>query len=137
MLELRLETKIVSVNNLVQVLERLGDDLYRGEEDQGFDEGEGLVVEQAGAGECGDPCHDVLAVGLEVGVACGLECGVECLADVLVAFGNQLEDEVDQGASEGGVFGDEFEQLLAFDDDFRVVVGFVDQLQHFVFLNEH
>ncbi len=127
----------MSMNDLVQVLERLGDDLDGGEEDQGLDEGECLVVEEAGAGECRDACHDVLAVGLEVGVAGGLECGVEGFADVLVAFGDQLENEVDQGAGEGGVFGDEFEELLALDDDFWVVVGFVDQLEHFVRVDEH
>ncbi len=78
----------MSMNNLVQVLERPGDDLDRGEEDQGLDEGECLVVEEAGAGECRDACHDVLAIKFKVGVAGGLECGVEGFADVLVAFGD-------------------------------------------------
>ncbi len=67
----------------------------------------------------------------------GLQRGVEGLADVLIAFGDELEDDVDQIVSKAVVFGDEFKQLLALDNDFGVVVGFVDQLQNLMRVYEN
>ena len=71
--ELGLEAKIMQVDDLIDVFKRLSDDFYGREEDKGFNESEGFVVEEIGAEQVGNFGHDVLSVVFEIGVAGGLQ----------------------------------------------------------------